>query len=224
MKSEFSVVRSYRTAIEAHAAKHFLEANGIPAFVLDEYSSESWWNTVEIKIQVPVDQAQDALALLDTEKIIPSNTPMRFRKLRIAWSVGCAIACLFLLALWVASYNNFATTDQFVVASNVELTVEFYHGRTALIFSPPGPQGSSPMWLLDYPIQNGNKLPGIAGFALLRTPIVGDVYMFPFWFPVLLAVTAVTAPWLRYRFSLRTLLIATTLVAGVLGLVVWAAK
>ncbi len=29
-----------------------------------------------------------------------------------------------------------------------------------------------------------------------------------------------TAPWLRFRFSLRTLLIATTLVAVVLGLIV----
>jgi hypothetical protein len=67
MKSEFAIVRSYRTAMEAHSAKQFLEANGIPAFVLDEYSSESWWNTVEVKIQVPADHAQDALALLDTE-------------------------------------------------------------------------------------------------------------------------------------------------------------
>jgi hypothetical protein len=35
-----------------------------------------------------------------------------------------------------------------------------------------------------------------------------------------------TAPWIRWssRFSLRTLLIATTLVALVLGLIVWAAR
>src|SRR4029079_6900571 len=29
---------------------------------------------------------------------------MRFRKLRIAWSVLCAIACVLLIALWVRSY------------------------------------------------------------------------------------------------------------------------
>jgi hypothetical protein len=29
---------------------------------------------------------------------------MRFRKLRIAWSVACAIACVLLIALWVRSY------------------------------------------------------------------------------------------------------------------------
>ena len=46
------------------------------------------------------------------------------------------------------------------------------------------------------------------------------------WFPVLLSIMLAVAPWIRLskRFSLRTLLIATTLVAVVLGLVVWAAR
>ena len=29
---------------------------------------------------------------------------MKFRKLRIAWSVGCGIACVLLAVLWVRSY------------------------------------------------------------------------------------------------------------------------
>ena len=29
---------------------------------------------------------------------------MRFRKLRIAWSVACGIACVLLIVLWVRSY------------------------------------------------------------------------------------------------------------------------
>jgi hypothetical protein len=29
---------------------------------------------------------------------------MRFRKLRIAWSVACGIACVLLIALWVRSF------------------------------------------------------------------------------------------------------------------------
>src|SRR5258705_7220858 len=29
---------------------------------------------------------------------------MRFRNLRIAWSVGCGIACVLLIVLWVRSY------------------------------------------------------------------------------------------------------------------------
>ncbi len=29
---------------------------------------------------------------------------MRFRKLRIAWSVVCGLACVLLIVLWVRSY------------------------------------------------------------------------------------------------------------------------
>ena len=40
---------------------------------------------------------------------------------------------------------------------------------------------------------------------------------------MLVSLTSVlgVTPWLRWKFSLRTLLIATTLIAVVLGLVVW---
>jgi hypothetical protein len=46
----------------------------------------------------------------------------------------------------------------------------------------------------------------------------------PFWFVALLAATSACTPWLRWRFSLRTLLIAMTLVAMGLGLVVYALR
>jgi hypothetical protein len=47
---------------------------------------------------------------------------------------------------------------------------------------------------------------------------------FPYWMAVLGTGSAAAAPWFRYRFTLRTLLIATTLVALVLGLLVWTAR
>jgi len=44
----------------------------------------------------------------------------------------------------------------------------------------------------------------------------------PFWFLALACVAVTAVPWLRFkRFSLRTLLIATTVVAAVLGLIAW---
>src|SRR6476469_5066865 len=52
-----------------------------------------------------------------------------------------------------------------------------------------------------------------------------DMAVLPYWFLVSLSVIFAVGPWirqLRWRFSLRTLLIATTLVAVVLGLIVWA--
>src|SRR4029079_7594540 len=47
----------------------------------------------------------------------------------------------------------------------------------------------------------------------------------PHWFGILVSIMLTAMPWIAHpccRFSLRTLLIATTLVAVVLGLVVWA--
>jgi hypothetical protein len=55
----------------------------------------------------------------------------------------------------------------------------------------------------------------------------GVVALFPIWFPITLVVLLGTVPWsgeLNWRFSLRTLLIATTLIAVVLGLIVWASQ
>ena len=48
--------------------------------------------------------------------------------------------------------------------------------------------------------------------------------MVPDWLPVLTFVTLAVTPWahkLRWRFSLRALLIAVTLLSVLLGLVVW---
>jgi hypothetical protein len=44
---------------------------------------------------------------------------------------------------------------------------------------------------------------------------------FPHWFLALTTGAIATIPWKPWKFSLRTLLIATTLVAVVLGLIVW---
>jgi hypothetical protein len=45
--------------------------------------------------------------------------------------------------------------------------------------------------------------------------------VFPHWFAVALVGVIAVAPWLRWRFGLRTLLIATTLIAVGLGIVIW---
>jgi hypothetical protein len=46
----------------------------------------------------------------------------------------------------------------------------------------------------------------------------------PHWLPASMLVTFAALPWIRWRFSLRTLLIGMAAVAAVLGLIVWAAK
>jgi hypothetical protein len=49
----------------------------------------------------------------------------------------------------------------------------------------------------------------------------------PFWFFVLIGLAVTVAPWIRHlswQFSLRALLIAATVVAVGLGVVIWAAR
>ncbi len=59
------------------------------------------------------------------------------------------------------------------------------------------------------------------GYRFNRDPNGIDVGLqFPHWWLVAIAVTFAALPWLSLRFSLRTLLIATTLVAVGLGIII----
>jgi hypothetical protein len=130
---------------------------------------------------------------------------MRFRKLRIAWSVLSGVACLLLMVLWVRSYwHNAFFYDS--VTSNGFTSVQSSRGQIG--------------WLHIYSDWHPEDMETIAGFGWDYS---GDSWraVCPLWFPVLIVATFATAPWLRWRFSVRTLLIATTLVAVVLGLIVW---
>jgi hypothetical protein len=62
-----------------------------------------------------------------------------------------------------------------------------------------------------------------AGFLLRRGSNNFDLFM-PYWFLTLLSLSLAPLAWLHRRFSLRTLLIATTVIAVGLGLLGWAAK
>jgi hypothetical protein len=51
-----------------------------------------------------------------------------------------------------------------------------------------------------------------------------DAVFLPVWFAVVLTAAFAAAPWLRWRYSLRSLLLATTLIAVVLGLICYAVQ
>ena len=137
---------------------------------------------------------------------------MKFRKLRIAWSVVCLVACVLLIVLWVRSY--FACDTLQIYFNSQTFRLDHLHGvmygRTTLSKNS-GPD----YWLLDtgQPQRLGKThiFPTVGGFGAFV----------PFWCPALLAGILAAAPWLHWHFSLRTLLIATTLVAVVLGAIVW---
>jgi hypothetical protein len=143
---------------------------------------------------------------------------MRFRKLRIAWSVACSVVAVLLVVLWVRSYS-FNDLLHRVDASGWMLGIESDVGTSALIYGPlstPPTPGMGPKgWFLQ------TTKAGASGIRFGLKIRNGLVYLAAPYYVLALAIALVAVvPWVRFRFTLRTLLIATTLVAVVLGLIV----
>ena len=64
-----------------------------------------------------------------------------------------------------------------------------------------------------------SEVPSARWGGWLQNKVVAQLFI-PYWMLVLSALVVDAVPWVK-RYSLRTLLIATTLVAVVLGLIVW---
>ena len=146
---------------------------------------------------------------------------MRFRKLRIAWSVGWGIPAVLLIVLWVRScskrvfvYYREGTTAT-GVSSQADGLVAFWNSSPyshfgfgwALRTFKPDKFGDTSTSRFTWDNSRGFKRIGV-----------------PHWFAVLAVTSLAVGPWIRWRFSLRTLLIATTLIAVVLGLIVYATQ
>jgi hypothetical protein len=175
---------------------------------------------------------------------------MRYRKLRIAWSVFWGLACVLLIVLWVRSYFRVEfllwqpTKTSFDVQSN---SGKLYAGacedpdlglmtRAWKFGSVPWredfrPKPTNARWDFESNPQSKHFDCQLFGFKCIfnSTPL-GQHFDFsltaPYWFLVIAAAAAIGIPWIRWskRFSLRTLLLATTLVAVVLGLIVYAVR
>jgi Ca2+/Na+ antiporter len=162
---------------------------------------------------------------------------MKFRKLRIAWSLFLGVVCVLLIVLWVRScrrwdmiaYRTGAKCYWAVsVAGGVQLHMEDESKETMSA-------GSIMEMGWHYKVNLADQVPSIVSapysfMGFKYSPAGGlnpAVYFVPSWFLILLSSTLATVPWLKritWRFSLRTLIIATTIVAVVLGLVVFAAR
>jgi hypothetical protein len=157
------------------------------------------------------------------------------RYLRIAVSVVSLVACVLLIALWVRSYWYWDQLYNPITQTRLVI-VESASGRAVLVMTSTVP-GSPWTWHLSQrldgkywggPLQNvqeENRHTGIGGFGYYVTPW-NTTYRVPYWFLVLLFAMLGAAPWIKWskQFSLRTLLIATTIVAMVLGAVVYATR
>src|SRR5262245_13976922 len=150
---------------------------------------------------------------------------MRYRKLRIAWSVGCGLLAVLLIVLWIRSY----WVGDFIRFPASETSVNVFSvRRTFSISVTPGPVNPPRNW--EWESQLVSRMMPVIGPGrswAYRSDADGKYLVFPHRILTLIfAMLAIcgAAPWLRWRFSLRTLLIATTLVAIILGLVVYAAS
>src|SRR5689334_9944534 len=78
---------------------------------------------------------------------------MRFRKLRIAWSVFWGVACVLLVVLWVRSYS-ILDWCYFPATGAQVFHVQSANGRAVLFIRPEQPAfriGSIPYQKLGYP-------------------------------------------------------------------------
>jgi hypothetical protein len=137
---------------------------------------------------------------------------MKHRKLRIAWSVGWGVVAMMLIVLWVRSYWWHE--------------IFRYNGRNVIAGVSTYAGGITAYWHVDrgFGIWEYLRHPAHAGIgARYGYQREGDDLRICV--PIAVVFIVLTAlsmsVWLPWRFSLRTLLIATTLVTVALGLFVF---
>jgi hypothetical protein len=149
---------------------------------------------------------------------------MRFRKLRIAWSMFWGLACVLLMVLWVRSYYRY---DSGTWHNGWGALIDSEGGRLAIATFRSGDL-SRPMGTGFYLESDPRESVWWGNSTFCFGVETGDFdlpfYFVPYWLPFSIVALCAAIPWLRWRFSLRTLLIATTLVAVVLGLIAYAAR
>jgi hypothetical protein len=125
---------------------------------------------------------------------------------------------LLVIILWIRSYQREVVIG-YVNSRNRELHVVSWQGGLSLNTANHDP--SNPGAWRKYVAWE----PGIIGFKGFTTAQSTSVKV-PHWFPVVVMATLVTLPLLRlpWKYSPRTLLVATSMVAIVLGLAVTALR
>jgi hypothetical protein len=148
---------------------------------------------------------------------------IKCRKLRIAVSAMCGVICLLLIALWVRS-NWWADYLQVNNGKLFDFYIEAQRGELFVCFGPPVNASS---WI-DYghhevEMYYRNFDYTVVGFYFGNDEMFPGIFIIdlPFWFLVPATAALAAGPWIHWsrRFSLRTLIIAMTLIAVLLGLI-----
>jgi hypothetical protein len=145
--------------------------------------------------------------------------------LRILLSVSCGITCVLLIGFWVRSYSSWEQLHGPVpglggiVINSVEGLMSFGAGSFVGVdsWSIQNVPASEPGRRLLF--RDALGYDPWSGFGI-ATSMNRFVAFAPHWFLVLMSAIAAASPWIRWRFSLRTLLVAITFLAVLLG--IWA--
>jgi hypothetical protein len=142
---------------------------------------------------------------------------MRFRKLRIAWSVAWGVVAVLLCALWARSYWQsslilYEKPTGYYQLSNTYGVLFFTYTNNAV------PMVVRKTW--SYHTREPIRPYPYSGF----TEGGGMQFIFPFWLLLIFAVAILIAPWIPWskRFGVRSVLIATSVVGVLLGAVILA--
>lgn len=142
---------------------------------------------------------------------------MRYRKVRIAWSVVWGVVAVLLVLLWVRSYWRYDFV--FLGGRSVVSFGGHMYFDSAFAMST-GQYAIAPSeWIIF-----GSR---VAFYSIRKgdLTLVGTSNPVAHWAAALVATVLTSASWLPIcRFSLRTLLIATTVVALGLGAIIWITK
>ncbi len=154
------------------------------------------------------------------------SRPRILRLLRIAFSVVCGIACLLLIGLWLRSLNRIDRIQlRYQAPKAIDISTLPGQVLVAMIVEQPivipATQSYSsykiwPPWFRTMRLINSDGTTW--NFGVWTQPNYAGVHI-PIWFLILLSIAFAVGAWAPLRFSLRTLLIATALIAVVLGIV-----
>jgi hypothetical protein len=158
---------------------------------------------------------------------------MKYRKLRIAWSVVWGVVAVLLVVLWVRSYWKLDGISGNRGIHYVYLDTfqgDFHFARIVPSFTAAVPWRAFHNAIVDTDLQaRDDSQKGVRRVLGVGWKVFGNGWQVSvaLWLPALISGVFAVAPWTRqlcWRFSIRTLLIATTLVAVVLGLIAYAAR
>jgi hypothetical protein len=161
---------------------------------------------------------------MDDQRTDRAGSGMKYRKLRIAFSITCGIASVLLVVLWVRSFWHCDAVYR-ITPSTIQTTIGSNWGSvyfSQLDITLLGPGAPTPRGWTYQLFQPSS--PGTIRLAFWENRAGIIQAGVSHWLMITPAAVLAAAPWIRWRFSLRTLLISITLVAALFGLIVWAAK